>query len=321
MASMELAVAQPVKVNVRGADVTGLELVLEPLAAIEGRVVIEPMHTGGKTDCRNRHPAELREIFLSAVANEHKKSDTPLTLFLGDASVAAPNNKGEFVIRSIAAGTYRLDVRLPGEDLYLKSIRISAATPESKPADIARNGTTIKAGERIRGLTVTAAEGAAGLRGRIVVGEARKPPRARMRVYAVPSEKESHEEVLRYAEADVDSEGAFALTNLAPGKYWLVAREVADEPGGARRRPLAWDAGGRHGLRFEAEALRKSIELGVCQRVADYVFQYEPLVAPSTPAASLPAGASRTGAPAKTGGDSKTEAAPKPAPPSTPKKP
>jgi hypothetical protein len=286
MASMELAVAQPVKVNVRGADVTGLELVLEPLASISGRVVIEPLPKLTKTDCRNRQPAEPREIFLAAIATDDKKSENTLSLYLGEASVTAPNNKGEFAIRSIAAGNYRLDVRLPGEDLYLKSIKVAPATQESKSADVARNGAKVKAGERIRGLTITASEGAAGLRGRVVVGESRKPPRGKMRVFAVPAEKESADEVLRYAEAEVDHEGAFALTNLAPGKYWLVARETGDESAELGRRPLAWDAGGRQGLRFEAEALKKSIELAVCQRVEDYVFQYEPLLAPTTPAAA-----------------------------------
>ena len=76
-----------------------------------------------------------------------------------------------------------------------------------------------------------------------------------MSVHLVPAEPESAEAILRYFEANVSPDGSFTLTNLQPGKYWLVGRETSDsEQAVANPTPLAWDAGARTSLRFEGEA-------------------------------------------------------------------
>jgi hypothetical protein len=105
-----------------------------------------------------------------------------------------------------------------------------------------------------------------------------------MRVHLVPAEQEAADEVLRYFETEVATDGAFSLINLPPGKYWLVAREISDqEQKETDHKPLAWDAGSRTALRFEGEATKKVVELTSCQRMADYVLKYTPLVAPKRP--------------------------------------
>jgi hypothetical protein len=124
------------------------------------------------------------------------------------------------------------------------------------------------------------------LSGKVVIGADSKPPEAKMRVHLVPAESEAAEEVLRYFEADVSAEGAFALTNLPPGKYWLVGRETTDsEQAEVDRKPLAFDAGARTALRFEAEASKTLIELTQCQIVSDHRFKYVPLTKPTRPPA------------------------------------
>jgi hypothetical protein len=127
-------------------------------------------------------------------------------------------------------------------------------------------------------------EGAGGVEGKVVVGADNKPPSTKMRVHLVPAELEAAELVLRYFEADVIGDGNFTLTNLAPGKYWLVVREISDEEkSDADHKPLAWDPGARTALRFEGEASKRVIELTQCQVVSDYRLKYVPLTGPSKP--------------------------------------
>ena len=110
----------------------------------------------------------------------------------------------------------------------------------------------------------------------------RDRPSTKTRVHLVPTEPEAADNVLRYFEAEVTTDGDFTLTNIAPGKYRLLARELSDqELTEADHKPLAWDAGGRTSLRFEGEASKKTIELSQCQRVTDFFVSYTPLIKPS----------------------------------------
>jgi hypothetical protein len=134
----------------------------------------------------------------------------------------------------------------------------------------------LKAGEKVSGVTVTIAEGAAGVSGKVApakapAGDGSRLP-ARLRVHMVPAEAAAANDVLRYAEAFARSDGSFSLNNIAPGKYWLLARAIPDdEPSDAQPLPVALDAIERAKLRKEAEALKIEIELKPCQRVVDQV--------------------------------------------------
>ncbi len=134
----------------------------------------------------------------------------------------------------------------------------------------------------MKGLMVSLSQGAATLAGRVVVGRDEATPPGRMRIHLVPAEKESADDTLRYAEATAQSDGTFKFTNLAPGRYLVVARPLAEEESiESDIRPLAWDAGGRAGLRFEGEALGNAVELKPCQKVADFLLHYTPPVKPT----------------------------------------
>jgi len=99
------------------------------------------------------------------------------------------------------------------------------------------------------------------------------PPR--LRVHLVPAEATAANEVLRYAEAFARSNGSFLLSNIAPGKYWLIARPSPDDEMNDRApMPVAWDADERAKLRKEAEALKIEVELKPCQRVSDQVVKF-----------------------------------------------
>src|ERR1041384_163639 len=280
------SLSQSRRVTVSGADATGVELTLEPLAQINGRAQIEPLQEAQKVGCKNGPTPRIEEVMIRARDDGKQKNDDNAVPYLSMFKDTTPGEKGDFALGFLRAGTHRLHEQLPGENLFVKSLTLPSPTPNGKPIDVAKTGVSLKAGEKLKGLVVTLSEGAAGLRGRIVVGDDKKPPQVSMRVYLVPSEPDAGDEVLRYYEADTAADGSFSLINLAPGKYWLIAREVSDqEPNDVDRRPLAWDAGARVGLRFEGDASKKVLELNRCQRVNDYVLTYTPLTKPTKPSA------------------------------------
>ena len=280
---MNVLVSPSRRATVSGADVTGIDLPLEPLGSIAGRAVFEPVSdTTQKPDCKPTRRARLEELVITSQSEGKRQPEDQAAALLSIFKDTTPNDKGDFVISFLRPAVHHVDIQLPTEQLYIKSVVLPLATPNGNPVDAAKSGVLMKSGEKVKGLVVTISEGASGLRGRVVTGEAGKPPTSKMRVHLVPAEPEAADDVLRYFENEVAADGAFSLTNLAPGKYWLVGRELSDEEQGeVDHKPLAWDAGGRVGLRFEGEATKKVITLTQCQRVEDFRLNYAPLIKPS----------------------------------------
>jgi hypothetical protein len=274
-----------------GGDVTGIELALEPLASIAGRAVIEPLQDAAqKAGCKGDRTTRIEEIVISAPGENKPRPEDQALPLLNSLKNTTPAEKGEFTLGFLRAGVHRLDLQLPSEILYIKSATLPPTSSNTKPLDAAKTGFAVKSGDNMKGLVVTLSEGAAGLRGKVVTGEENKPPARKMRVHLVPAEPEAVDEVLRYFEAEVASDASFSLTNLAPGKYWLVAREMSEqEQSETDRKPVAWYSAGRIGLRFEGDASKKVIELAQCQRLPDFVLKYTPLIEPSKRPAKKPA--------------------------------
>src|SRR5262249_22149665 len=116
-------------------------------------------------------------------------------------------------------------------------ITASAATPARRgqaraanPAGgVSQNGFTFRLGGKMAGVTATFAEGAASLRGKVAPeNEGARLP-SRLRLHLIPADPKAAEDVLRYSETIVRSEGAFVFNNLAPGKYRLLTRIVPDD--------------------------------------------------------------------------------------------
>jgi len=280
------------RVTVRGADVGGVELALEPLASIAGRVLIEPLQDAAqKADCKATSRARAEEVVISPRLENRQKPKDQVPGFFSEYSETTANDKGEFALSLLRPGVHRLDLQLPTEDLFIKSITLPAPKPDGKPIDAARNGIALRSGDKVKGLVATITEGAAGLRGRVVTTNENKAPSAPLRVHLVPVEPEAAEDVLRYFESEVRNDGSFSFSNLTPGKYWLLTREISEQEkaeDAADHKPVAWDAGGRTGLRFEGEASKKLIDLSVCQQVADFLLRYTPLIKPAKPPAKKP---------------------------------
>jgi hypothetical protein len=271
------------RIVVRGNDVTGIELKLAPLAAIAGAITLDPIKPEDKCDQR---ASELIEMVISAPGDEPKKSGSQaMTPFLGGFG-STLNAKGEFTVRNLDAGKYRLGIALPTDAWYVRAINPPAAarapqpsaTPP-RPADAWQGVITLKSGERVSPVSIVVAQDAAGLRGHVAVAPETAIP-AGLRVHLVPEERERVNNILRYSETFVNGDGSFAFTNLAPGRYFVVARieplSETQSTASTPPRPLAWDPAARIKLRREAEAANKVVELKPCQRLVDYTLSLKP---------------------------------------------
>ncbi|MGE0128655.1 MAG: carboxypeptidase regulatory-like domain-containing protein [Blastocatellales bacterium] len=267
------AVSAPRRVSAHGANVSGIELVLTPLASLSGRVVVE----NKAASCQQSRASSVEEILLVAERDDAQAREATLAGRLAPTRPAAPNAAGEFTLRNLEAGRHRVTARLPDENWYVRAISIEGKpsaptarrTPAPAPANIARIGVTSKPGEKLSGVTVRIAEGAAGLKGRVDRGGKAS---GKIRAHLIPAEKEAADDVLRYAQVNADGDGAFRFKNLAPGRYYLLAKQIKD--GDAHARQEAWDTVRRAALRKEAEAAGAAIELQSCQRVNDYRINY-----------------------------------------------
>ncbi len=265
-------------VSLRGADVSGLKLALQPLGSIKGRVrFTEAPNTTPLCAANKRPPASPPEIVLNARRDEKDAAKKRVPPVAPSGFFATPNADGDFTIRNLEAGRYRLHVRPPNETLYVASIESGA--PINKPLN---ETFALQSGERKEGLTITLAGGAAQFGGRVVAAVETSLLPAQLRVYLVPLEPERIADALRYAETFVDRDGAFAFKNIAPGRYKVIARQseeaVSGETaaaGSEARRPTLWDAENRIKLRRAMEATeRVAVTLQPCQSVTDYSLQY-----------------------------------------------
>jgi hypothetical protein len=264
------------RVVVKGADVGGVELKLSPMGAIAGKFAL--VATPGV--CESKRKWSIEEALL-ALRYEAKPGEA--TQARSQTIVNGLSEKGEFMVYNLTANRYFLEPHLPNENWYVKGIAAEASTSTpgraartAPQADVARNGVTLKAGEKVAGVTVTIADGASGMSGKVVPATegARLP--ARLRIHLVPAGAGDANDVLRYAETFSRSDGAFSLSNIAPGKYWLIARAAPDEEmSDSSPAPIAWDANGRAKLRHEAMAAKNEIELQPCGRRKDYVLRFD----------------------------------------------
>jgi len=279
------------RTNLGPEGVTGIVLALVPLSSMVGQVMVE---SHPELNCIKRRATALRETLITArrdpkpetksAENQKEKiganTETRLPVSLSNTSAdGVPDEKGEFTLRELRSGSYRIESYLPGSGWFVRSIRIGSpppnATATNRPdSSITRDGITLKSGERVSGLTVTIAEGAASFRGRVTVAEGQSLP-PNLHVYLVPAEKEGSADVLRFFETRADTDGSFVMGNIAPGQYWMIERP-ADDGDPAAVRPIRKDSALRSQVVKEAEKTRNEIRLQPCQRIVDYEIRYRP---------------------------------------------
>src|SRR6185503_1054307 len=274
----EIIASESRHVTVKGADVYGIELVVRELASIRGRLVLE---TTTAADCKNKRQPLLSETVMVARRSE-KNTPKDQLAFPNIFSQSVPDKSGDFALSNLAPGQFWLNTRFFAKYWYLRSmIRESPGAPIAKTglvnrqADVARNGVNLKFGERVNGVSITLAAGAASLRG-VVKQPAGESLPARLYLYLVPVEKENAEDVLRFFTTAVQADGKFALNNLPPGRYWAVARQAADTDPHADGTLRTLEEGDtRLKLRRAAEADKNEVEFKPCQNVIDYQLPFK----------------------------------------------
>lgn len=277
--SPDLAMSERKRIIVKGADVTGLELVTNPLATLNGRVVLEPSKL---TDCQNKRQPSFSETLVALTRNQKEDNKKEQSMYLRlFASNAFPDKDGAFSLRNLRPGQYSFATRFFARYWYVQSMTMGP-TSATKPAaglaktDAIRNWTTIRGGETIGGLTITLAEGAASIKGQIAVPEGTQLP-SNLRVYLVPSERDKAEDALRYFVAEVAADGSFSITNLPPGQYFTAATLASEkDPLTIEKLRLPDAADARSSIRRSAEAGKVSLELKPCQNVNDYRLTFKP---------------------------------------------
>jgi hypothetical protein len=271
-----VSTSAPQRVSVRGADVTGLRLTLAPLASVAGTLVIEPATDAARASdaCKGRRASLLpQETLISAFADRPSKGGFFSRIYALHDS--APDESGAFVLRNLEPGRYHLSPRPIDELLYVRAVelpaastsaattstaaqRSAAATAAQPQRAAARDLFDMRAGQQLSGVNVRLAEGAASLAGHVVASEGSAlPPPASLRFY----------------ETAPGADGSFSFKNLAPGRYFAVARPVAD-PTEASPRPEFWDADPRARLRRDAESANVTVELQPCQRATDFALKF-----------------------------------------------
>src|SRR5215475_8062377 len=162
--------SSPRRVVVKGGDVGGIELKLLPMGSITGKFSME----AAPGVCESKRKWSLEETLL-ALRYETKPEGAA-----SGRNLTVPNGlteKGEFTVYNLEANRYFLEPRLPSENWYVRTITGPASTSApargaaargAPPSDVARNGIALKAGEKITGVSVNIADGAAGVSGKVL---------------------------------------------------------------------------------------------------------------------------------------------------------
>ena len=268
--SREASLSESKLVRLRGADVEGIELTPKPLGVVSGRVALEPLKA---SECQVKEPPPFKNISVSAWHRQTEAAkNQPQFIWSMGAPVSA-DERGNFSLINLAPAQYYFAARFSAKSWYLKSISLTPPAPApttSKPIDTTRVWTTIKSGDRLSGLTVTLAQGAASFRGQVVFDSAENRPE-KWFAYLVPAEPEHANNLLRFYGGAVSPDGKIQLVNLAPGRYWVLVQPVTDDALSAFPQFRIPDETERRAkLRRNAEELKTEIELKPCQELGDF---------------------------------------------------
>ncbi len=279
----ENATAGSKRVTVRGGDVTGVELSLTPLGSIAGSIKLDPIAPEAKCDKRG---SQSIEIALQFPRDDLKKRESKSPVLMMNPFGSTLSFNGDFSVRNLEAGTFRLGVKLPTDAWYVRAINLpspqATQPPRTDPVLSATSDRThgsapkfwpgtfaIKAGENLSGVSILVGQDAASLRGNVSTTPAGSAIIPGLRVHLLPIEREEVANFLRYYEAAVESNGGFAFTHIAPGRYFLFPRVETLPTTEIPSRPIALDTAARAKLRRDAETLNEVIELTPCQRKVD----------------------------------------------------
>jgi len=249
---------------------------LSAMASIEGRLVVQQ---SGSAQCRTQGTLP-QEFFVSSNAERSSTEERKTFPNFGNSGAGAPGPKGDFKVNNLNSGTYRLRLRFPSEQWFLKSVEARPATGPAggkndklaATAGVATDSFLLSSGEHKAGIRITAAAGGGTFRGRVEPELKGGAISHRILVTAVPADVEKQKDALRFAEAFMRPDHTFELKNLAPGNYFIVARTVSEAVfADPNRDPSFYSSKDRLELIRIATAAKTAFELKECQTTSDLV--------------------------------------------------
>ncbi|MGB5038564.1 MAG: carboxypeptidase-like regulatory domain-containing protein [Blastocatellia bacterium] len=255
-----------VKVTIAGGSETGVRLVLEPLAQVDGRLVVAKEPTSA---CGKEQPARYARTLVRLVRLDDAGSDTYGPNSRRTRSEIVGSASGSFRFAAVEAGRYSLVVD-GDERLYVKSI--GAARPNARGREILPGQIVVESGGGRDEVEVTFGFGAARLEGRVSGAVSGVLTSKLSSVILVPQSEGEFDTWYRYAIVPAGSEGGFVVKGVAPGKYMLLAletetmREAGIDPNYAK-----WDRRQLVAIRRLARRGGVSVALGACERKVDHV--------------------------------------------------
>lgn len=274
----ERSISRPYCFRVAQTDVADVKLTLSRLASVSGNVILQPLSKEPSQKCATREQFAVQAVVLSL--RREKAKEQPPNLWDTAEVFGAPDENGYLSIRGITPDQYLIDVALPSESWFTKSVELVKDSrtifgPGTSPGAVrSLVGPISVQSENSLQLLITVAEGAARVNGRVLLDKPRRslPP---LSIHLVPTDRIDSENPLRFFQGDVENGGAFSLKRIPPGKYFIFARlnaRVSSE--GSSSDPSSWTAEGRALLRKEAQRSGGTIELLPCQELQAQIVRY-----------------------------------------------
>lgn len=272
ISAKEAGLSESKLVRLRDADVEGVELTAKPLGIVNGRVLLERSKA---IECQGKEPPSFKDISITAWHRQTEATKNQPQFIWSMGEPVSADETGNFSLINLAPAQYHFAARFPAKSWYLQSITLSPPAPAgvksaSNPIDTTRSWTTIKSGDRLSGLSVRLAQGAASFHGQLVFDSAESLPE-NLLVYLVPAEPEHAGNPLRFYGGTVTPEGKIELVNLAPGRYWVLVQPAVDDALSTFPQfRIPDETETRAKLRRRAEELKTEIELKPCRDLRDF---------------------------------------------------
>jgi hypothetical protein len=199
-------------VEVGGGDVGGVSLVLQPAPTVRGRVLFDAT--------RRSKPTDLTRMRVVASSVEENGLRTLLSLQTGlsvstTAYTAAIGPNGSFEFSGVIAGRYRLQIETGPTGFWPRSARANGR-------DLLDYGLEIEPGAlRIPEITITMSDRRTAVVG--TVSSAVRPPSTYFIVVFPADRMLWHHPSRRIQVTRADNTGAYSLSDLPPGEYFLGA--------------------------------------------------------------------------------------------------
>ncbi|HEY6332236.1 MAG TPA: hypothetical protein VI756_23105, partial [Blastocatellia bacterium] len=282
MGTKDITLAPPRPLTINGSDVGSVGLVLSAIPQATGSSVIDKAAfvDAPKKQCSPARGLQycVMSAHLRGINNQVFEGLESMGLSL--AREAVPDENGNFQVQLLGGpGRYHLEISLPDDQLYIKSVLIPPDSPGRAAID-ASAGFPVAAGQSNINLSITLGEGAAGLSGRVTQASASVQMPARTGVVLVPAEPGSEGDVTRYLQATVRSDSTFQIRNIPPGQYFVFARAISNQELVEQLSEPIWaNADSRKKLHDEAEKSGSIVELHQCQSTADFLVRYPSSIA------------------------------------------